>query len=159
MWEQQGGAPAGWPLWDSPNPLLTTCLKPPAPADHVPVRALALCTGNGSQGPASQALPLTGMCGQSAGLGSWPWGTEELRGSGVQGPESMGWGRGGHPRQGSSVIQRPASRGARSLVPVSVEPRPQAGAGSGRLSGLPPHLAHLPHSSLLAVYNCLRGLA
>lgn len=100
-------------------------------------RPRALCTGNGSQGPASQALSLTGMRGP-VGLGSLPWGTEELHGSRVQGPESTGWGRGGHRRQGSSFIQRPASQGARSLVPVSVEPQPQAGAGSRVLSDLPP---------------------
>lgn len=29
--KQQGGATAERPLWASPNPLLTTCVKPPLP--------------------------------------------------------------------------------------------------------------------------------
>lgn len=48
----------------------------------------------------------------TVGLGSLPWGTEELRGGKVRGPESAGWGREGHPRPGSSFIQGPASQDA-----------------------------------------------
>lgn len=100
------------PLWASPSPFLTTGVKPPAPAEMCCVRAVAQGIESRSQDPASHGPPLVGMMGQSVGLGSLPWGTEELHGSGVRGPESARWGTEGHPRLGSSFIQGPTSQDA-----------------------------------------------
>ena len=110
--KQQGEATAGRPLWASPSPLLTTGVKPPAPAEMCSGRAMAQGIGSRSQGPTTHGLPLVGTMGRSVGLGSLPWDTEELHGSGVRGPESAGWGREGHPRPGNSFIWGPASQDA-----------------------------------------------
>lgn len=72
--------------------------------------------------------PLVGTMGQSVGLGSLPWGTEELHGSGVCGPESADGGTEAWSQTGKQLHPGPYLSGCWALVLVS-KSQPQAGMG------------------------------
>ena len=65
--KQQGEATAERPLWASPSPLLTTGVKPPAPAEMCSGRAMAQGIGSRSQGNWRWEGPL----GTPLGLVHW----------------------------------------------------------------------------------------